>query len=322
MDEADPAIRVGFPFGTEGGGGTRGRGRRMTDLTRGILSGLGTGMAWAALSLLVRSLSGIITPAGITAVRSTVGGGMLILLALLTGHGGEVVRMPLWVVLALWVSIVLAMGIGDTLFFAGMDHLGVTRALILSMANPLLTTLAGIGLLGEPATFPRAVGILLVVGGLVLIIAGKGETGTERRGSARRGMRLVFLAAGAWALSAVILKPALEVVSIVSAAAVRIPVGGLLLWMTPWTRGTLRAIARSSRAEQGCLGAICLLSAFGTLLFTSGIKFGGVAVGNVLASTSPLFTLPFEVWVFGQRPSGQTVLGAAITVAGVGLMNL
>ena len=292
----------------------------MTDLTWGMASGLGTGMTWAATSILVRSLSGTLTPAGITAVRSTIAGSILVLLALTTGHGGEVVRMPLWVVLTLWASIILAMGIGDSLFFASMDHLGVTRALILSMANPLLTMLVGIGLLGEPVTLPRAVGILLVVGGLVLIIAGKGDGRAERRAT-RRGMRLVFTAAVAWAVSTVIMKPAVEVVSVVAAAAVRIPMGGLFLWLTPWTRGTVHAIATSTPAERKRVGLVCLISAFGSLLFIAGIKFGGVAIGNVLASTSPLFTLPFEVWVLGQRQSRQTVLGAVVTVAGVGLMN-
>ena len=293
----------------------------MTDLTWGIAGGLGSSMTWAATSILVRSLSGILSPAGISALRSTVGGSILVAIALATGHAGEVARMPLWVVLALWGSIILAMGFGDTMFFASMDHLGVTRALILSMANPLLTTLVGIGLLGEPMTLPRAAGILLVMGGLVLIIAGKGEGGSERRGT-RQGMQLVFWGAGAWALSAVILKPAIEAVSVVAATAVRLPMGGLFLWMTPWTRGTLRAIATSTPAERRRLAAVCFLSAFSSLLFVSGIKFSGVAVGNVLASASPLFTLPFEVWVLGRRPSRQTAMGAVVTVAGVGLMNL
>ena len=92
--------------------------------------------------------------------------------------------------------------------------------------------------------------------------------------------------------------------------------------MTPWTRGTLRAIATSTPAERRRLAAVCFLSAFSSLLFVSGIKFSGVAVGNVLASASPLFTLPFEVWVLGRRPSRQTAMGAVVTVAGVGLMNL
>ena len=57
---------------------------------------------------------------------------------------------PLWVVLSLATAILLAMGVGDTLFFRSMDSLGVTRALTLSLLNPLLTTLTGIVLYQEP----------------------------------------------------------------------------------------------------------------------------------------------------------------------------
>jgi drug/metabolite transporter (DMT)-like permease len=293
----------------------------MTELTWGIAGGLGTGLAWAALSLLVSSLSDTLRPISITAVRSTIGGIIILAVALFTGHGPEILRMPLWAVLALWASILLAMGFGDTIFFASMGYLGVTRALILSLANPLLTSVVGIGLLGEKVTLPRIIGILLVVGGLALIISGKSEGGVRGRGDARRGLKLVFLAAGAWAVSAIIMKPPLQIVSATAAAAVRIPLAGFVLWLTPWTRGTLREVAACRPRERASLAAVCLLSAIGSLLFTTGIKFGGVAVGNVLASTSPLFTLPFEVLVFRQRPSARTVLGAAATIGGVGLMN-
>lgn len=294
----------------------------MTGMAWGIAGGLGTGLTWAAISLLVRSLSGTITPASITAIRSTASGGIVLILAIVTGHGSEVLGMPLWAVVALWASILLAMGFGDTMFFMSMDHLGVTRALTLSLTNPLLTTVVGMGLLGEEVTIPRVSGILLVVGGLALVISGKGAGGARGRGETRRGLRLVFLAAGAWALSAVILKPPLQLVSVMAAAAVRIPMAAIVLWLTPWTRGTLRAVANSTPAERDRLAAICALSSIGSVLFITGIKFGGVAVGNVLSSTSPLFTLPFEVWLFGQRPSRQTVLGAVATVAGIGVMNL
>jgi drug/metabolite transporter (DMT)-like permease len=293
----------------------------MTNLTAGIAGGLGTGLSWAAISILARSLSGRMGPAGINALRSTVGGGILLSVAVVTGHGGELVRMPLWVFLSLWVSVTLAMAVGDTLFFASMEYLGVTRALTLSLTNPLLTTVVGIGLLGEPVTLPMAIGILLVVGGLSLIVSGKGVKGAEVAGGTKRGLRLVFLAAGAWALAAVIMKPALQAVSAIVASAVRSPLAGLVLWLTPWTRGTGRALIRSTRRERVHVAAICVLSAAATLSFTVGIKFGGVAVGNALSNTSPLFALPFELLVLGERPSLRTTAGAAATVVGIGLMH-
>jgi drug/metabolite transporter (DMT)-like permease len=294
----------------------------MTDLTWGIAGGLGTGLAWAAISILVRSLSGVMAPVQITTVRSTVGGIILLGFAAVSGHAGEMLRAPLWVVLSLWASILIAMGLGDTLFFSSMDHLGVTRALVLSMANPLITTIVGIGFLGEPVTLLDVAGILLVVGGLGLIVTGKGEAATERRGSRRRGLKLVFAAAGLWALSAIIMKAPLQMLSATAATALRFPVAGLVLWCTPLTRGTVQTVQTITPAERTRLGAICALSSVGSLLFCVGIKYGGVAIGNVLSSTAPLFTLPFEVWVLKQRPSRQTVLGAVITVTGIALMNL
>ncbi len=294
----------------------------MSDLSLGIAGGLGTGLTWAAISILVRSLSGAMAPVQITTIRSTVGGVILLGIAIISGNGGEMLRAPLWVVLSLWASILIAMGLGDTLFFASMDHLGVTRALVLSMANPLITTIVGIGFLGEPVTLLDVAGIFLVVGGLALIVAGKGAAPTERRGSQRRGLKLVFGAAGAWALSAIIMKAPLQALSATAATALRFPVAGLVLWCTPWTRGTVQTVKTITAPERTRLGAICLLGSVGSLLFCVGIKYGGVAIGNVLASTAPLFTLPFEVWVLKQRPSRQTVFGAVITVTGIALMNI
>ena len=54
----------------------------MNELTLGILAGLGCGLNWAVTSLLVRTLLGRLTPAGIGALRATGGGGLLLGVAL------------------------------------------------------------------------------------------------------------------------------------------------------------------------------------------------------------------------------------------------
>ena len=294
----------------------------MTELTTGIVGGLGSAVAWAAISILARSLSGTLGPAAINALRSTIGGSLVLLLALTTGYGGEVIRMPLWAVLTLWVSITIAVAVGDTACFASMESLGVTRALTLCMAYPLATTVVGIGLLGEPVTPTLAGGIGLVLAGLFLITSGRSDGAVEAPGGAKRGLRLACLAAAAWAVSAVMMKPPLQLVSVMAGTAIRSPMGGLVLWFTPLTRGTFRAVGNCRPSERAALAAICLLSAGSSLLFTLGIKYGGVAVGTVLSSTSPLFTIPFEMLAFGHRPSARTTMGVVATVAGIGLMKL
>jgi drug/metabolite transporter (DMT)-like permease len=73
--------------------------------------------------------------------------------------------------------------------------------------------------------------------------------------------------------------------------------------------------------EAAALLTVCLLSAVSPLLYTFGIKYGGVAIGSVLSTTSPLFTIPLEVLILGIRPSRRTIVGALITVAGIALMG-
>jgi drug/metabolite transporter (DMT)-like permease len=294
----------------------------MTDLTWGILGGLGCGLNWALTSLLVRTLAGRLTPAGIGAIRATLGGSALVLIAVAAGEGRAMLAAPLWVVLSLWTAIVLAMVFGDTLFFHSMEHLGVTRALTLGLANPLLTTCAGILLYGEAMTVFRLLGIGLVIGGLVTIIGGRGRDGAASPRMNRQGLRLVFLAAAAWAVSTTIVKPALLAVPVLTGTALRIPFAGLVLWLTPWTRGTIAALRTTTARERLHLALLVLLNVIGSALFTVAIRFGGVAVGNALANTSPLFAIPLEVWILGQRPRRETVVGATITVVGIACLNM
>jgi drug/metabolite transporter (DMT)-like permease len=225
-------------------------------------------------------------------------------------------------VLSLWIAILLSMGVGDSLFFRSLDHLGLTLALALSLLNPLLTTLTGIAVYGEPMTLLRLAGILVVLGGLGLIISGGGPEGPRATRAGRRGFRLVVYAATAWALSTTILKPALLQLPVLAGTALRIPMAGLVLWLTPWTRGTLAAVRASSADERWRLATVCLLNAVGSALFTIAIRSGGVAIGNTLASTAPLFAIPLEIGVLKGRPSTRTVVGAACAIGGIAFLAL
>jgi len=293
----------------------------MTELAFGIMGALGSAATWALICILAQSLSGRLTSAGINAFRALVGGLIIFIGAVATGYGAEIVTMPLWVALTLWASILIGYAGGDTVFFLGMQHLGVTRAHTLSMVHPLMSTIAGIVLFGEVMTATRAAGVLLVVGGLALIVTGQSEGSAEASRARRSGIKLVLVAAVAWTVGSVMLKPPLQVVSPVTASAVRSPLVGAVLWLTPWARGTWRTVRLTRGREALVLAAICLFSAISPILYTVGIKYAGVAIGSVLSTTSPLFTIPLEVAVLGRWPTRRTVLGAVTTVCGIALMR-
>jgi drug/metabolite transporter (DMT)-like permease len=73
--------------------------------------------------------------------------------------------------------------------------------------------------------------------------------------------------------------------------------------------------------ERWYLATVCILNAIGSSLFTIAIRSGGVAVGNALASTSPLFAIPLEIWFLRRRPSSRTIVGAVLTVVGIGCLG-
>ena len=293
----------------------------MNELALGIMGALGSAATWALICILAQSLSGRLTSAGINAFRALVGGLVVFVGAIAAGYGAEIVTMPLWVALTLWASILIGYAGGDTIFFLGMQHLGVTRAHTLSMVHPLMSTMAGIVLFGEIMSVARAAGVLLVVGGLALIVTGQAEGSAEGSRARRQGIRLVVVAAVAWTVGSVMLKPPLQVVSPVTATAIRSPLVGAVLWLTPWARGTWRTVRLTRGREAVVLAAICLLSALSPILYTFGIKHAGVAIGSVLSTTSPLFTIPLEILFLGRRPTRRTVLGAVTTVLGITLMG-
>ena len=293
----------------------------MSTLTLGILGGLSSAFTWSMITILSQTLSHRFTPAGINGFRATVGGFTILAGALAAGYGPEIIGMPLWAAVTLWLSVIIGYTGGDAVFFSGMRLLGVTRAHTLSMTHPLMSTVIGALFLGEPITPIRALGILLVLGGIGLIVTGKGDGGSEMTGSHWRGVQLVLIAAVAWTVAAVLLKAPLREVSPVSATAVRNPVAGLVLWMTPWARGTWSAVVSSRGRDAWALAGVCMLSVLSPVLFTIGIKYAGVGIGSVLATTAPLFTIPLEILVLKRPPGRRTIAGALTTVAGIVLMS-
>jgi drug/metabolite transporter (DMT)-like permease len=104
--------------------------------------------------------------------------------------------------------------------------------------------------------------------------------------------------------------------------AVRLPLTAVLLWITPWARGT----ARTLWSRRGSLGPAILglgaLTAFSSVAYMTGLKYAGITLGTVLSSTAPLFALPIGLVAFGERITLRAASGAALCVTGISLLSL
>lgn len=293
----------------------------MTGFGLGVVCALGSALTWAVVSLLARNLSDQFNSITINAIRSTLGGGIVLSFVLLQGGGAALLTLSTPVIVFLALSVLVAVGVGDTLFFEGTRTLGVAVAMTVSMSYPLITALLAVVLMGETLTLRLSLGILLTLGGLALIVTGGKSPEADRSDRFLFGLVAASVAAVAWAASALLMKPPLNEVDAVTATAVRLPLISVALWSTPWTWDTVGRLRASSRATWLAIAGLGGLTAVTTVMFAAGLKYAGVAVGTVLSSTAPLFSIPLGLWFSGERFHPATAVGAIITVTGIALMQ-
>jgi len=287
----------------------------------GALCALASGMTWAVINLMVRTLIPPFNSVSINALRTTVAGGLLVAWVIASGGAASLTSVSAGDFFLLAFSIVLASSLGDTVFFESTPRIGLAPALTISMTYPLMATFFATAALGEPVTVRMLVGSVLTLSGLAMIVTSHG--GATRGG---RGWWLGFgcavIASLAWALSAIVLKAPLREMDAITAQALRMPIAGLLLFATPWARGAFAAAASGGSSVRWRLAALCLLTVFSATLFTAGLKYAGVAMGTVLSSTAPMWAVPLGYVGLGERLPVLALIGLVVTVAGIVVLQL
>jgi drug/metabolite transporter (DMT)-like permease len=286
----------------------------------GALCALGSAMMWALTGLLVRSLAPVLGSVKVNTVRSGLSGLLLLGWVVVAGKGADLASVSVTSLAFLTLSIVAAIGVGDTVFFESARLLGLARAMTVSMTYPLLAALMAAVLFGEAVTPRLAVGSLLTLGGLVLIVG----WGTETDDEGRRwlGIGAASLASVAWAASVVLMKPPLTEVEPVTAQAIRLPLAAALLAVTPWARGTTAAVRNGGRPVLVRVAVLSVLTALSSVMFVAGLKYAGVTVASVLSSTAPMFAIPLGFFFLDERLTLRMAAGTAVTVVGVIVMQL
>jgi drug/metabolite transporter (DMT)-like permease len=287
-----------------------------------MAASLTAALAWTLVSLIARDLSTQFPSFSLNIIRSA--GASVLLLPIALGLGdlralGQVSPLA-WTCLVL--SVLTALGIGDTAFFESTRFLGLARAMTISTAGyPLLASVLALWWFGEQINVALAVGAVVTLGGLVLIVSEHGPDAPGPSEGRRWGLGLAGVAAIAWAVSAALMKPPLREIDPLTIQAVRLPLSTLLLWATPWARGTARGLWAQRRVVGRRIGALSVLTALSAIGFLAGLKYAGVTLGTVLSSASPLFALPIGLVAFGERVTWRAATGAALTVAGIAILS-
>jgi drug/metabolite transporter (DMT)-like permease len=291
----------------------------LSSVELGEVVGLLSALAWGTTGLLVRAHGPHFHAIVINALRCGISGSVFVLAWPFLSER-QPVPPAAWLLLVM--SLVAALVIGDSLYFEALKRIGAARAMPISMGYPVLASIGAVALLHERMGPLAAVGVLLTLGGVYLVarpVSTSEKTSTEGRGY-WLGVGMAAAAAVSWSCSTIALGPALELVDVPTASAIRTPIAGALLFLTARRAGVLPAASHLRGRALRAIVLTGLTSVAATGFFMLSVALAGAGRAAVVTATSPLFAMPISVLVLHEPGSWRLVAGTVCSVIGVVLL--
>lgn len=299
------------------------------DLTnlRGEIAALGAAFLWAVSTLMFGRLGKQLAPLLLNLVKGAIALGFILLTLLWRTQTAP--ELPFWSVIFLLLSGVVGIGLGDTAYFAALNHLGPRRALLMESLAPPMSALLALLFLQEQLAASAWAGIGLTVGGVAWVITERvpvahtpvAHTQAE---NLPRGVALGLLAALGQAVGAVLSRAALADTQVDPLWSTLLRLGAGLVCMLALLRARPGAVGGwSALRSPPVLGGITIAAFLGTYLAIwlqqTALKNAPAGIAQSLTATSPLFILPLAL-LLGEQVSPRAALGAGVAIAGVWLL--
>ena len=288
----------------------------------GIYSALLSAASWALGAILFKKISENVSPFGMTLAKGLIGTLLLGLVYYIEG----VSALPAQVLILLFISGIIGISIGDTLFFASLRNLGPKMQVILFMFGQIITAIFGIIIFKEYPTTIQYAGISLTLLGVASVLWTKIRSSSESISTNIRGVIYGLLSMFLFSFSLVLVKGAMAEVSTIGATFYRILAGtvGMMIfglfgnhvkdWVKPF-KGDLKIISFF-------IMSVTIVMFGGFWLSLVAIKYVNIGVASALNATEPLFVLPLAYFIMKEKIEKIEIFGAICTVIGVFLLTI
>ena len=292
----------------------------------GTICALTAALAWAGSSTIIKSITTKIDTLSLNALRLCVASILLLAVISLSGRITEFINTPLMPLAYVIISGIIGLAVGDTVFIKSLSYLDVSRAFpIAQCAYPVFTMFLAVSLLGESFTWVTGLGAFLVLLGIYLITStwkASGINSAPRRISGK-GIVLALIAGTGWAVATVTLKLGVMEMDPLVAGAIRISSAAIVLLsfaLSQRKRGALQLRKYGSPSLALALTSGLISPGMGMVFFIIAIQLLGAGKTAALSATSPLFLLPFSVFILKERLTRLTLIGILIGIAGICLV--
>jgi drug/metabolite transporter (DMT)-like permease len=240
----------------------------------------------------------------------------------------------------IWLPISGLVGfvVADYFLFNAYILVGSRLTVLFQPLSPLFAALLGFFILGERMKPAALIGMALVVGGILVVVADKGRTaskaqGSEGRGPARpsravvKGLAFALLSAFFNALGLIFSKLGLSGgYDAVSATQIRVITAVVGFGLQALLFGQAKTVFVEARKDKPAFGRTFIGSIFGPFL---GVAFSLFAVQRTSAGTAatlmaltPVLIIPPSALILKQKIPLVEIAGAVVAVAGAALFFL
>lgn len=287
------------------------------------LAALGTATCWATTGLIASDAIRAVGAFHFNLVRQVF---VSLLLLMIVTLGGGWQGLGLAEALALALSGMIGILLGDTLNFAAVGRLGPRRAGAVFALNAPMAAVLGWVFLGEALPFRAMAGIALAACGVALAVLGRPRQNAHRferlSGALAVGVLFALGAALGQAAGSLIARPIMAGgIDPYLASLVRVGASGAamsVLAATPLAPARAGAVSRGVVITTLATAVIGLL--LGMTLFLYALQGTETGIIATLSATSPVIILPLLWLRTGQRPTATSWAGALLAVAGLALI--
>ena len=138
--------------------------------TQAIIAATVAMLAWGAAAIFDKfGMRGVTSPLLALVVRLTVATVAVYIYALAVGVLPELRSLPRANLIALAAGGLLAALVGQQAYFVALKYADASRVVPFAASYPVIAMILAVLILKEPFTLPKAIGTLLIIGGLMLV---------------------------------------------------------------------------------------------------------------------------------------------------------
>lgn len=206
-------------------------------------------------------------------------------------------------------------------YFKALQTGDVNKVVPIDKSSTVLTIILALIFLHEGISFPKAVAVIVIAAGIMLMIERKDVEETKNTG---KGGWLLYAAGSAFfaSLTAILGKIGISGVESNLGTAIRTCVVLVMAWEMVFVTGKQREVTQIGKKEMGfiCLSGVATGASW--LCYYRALQEGPASIVAPVDKLSVLITVVFSYFVFGEKLGKKEALGLALLTGGTVAMTL